>query len=137
MSLLPTMLGMRSGMRISILNPPAGFAEKLEPLPDGLALMDKSSTGLDLILFFTAKKLELIEKLPALARGMAITGHIWVCFPANAENAQAPSEEFVRLAALEMGLHDDKRLALDPEWTALRLSWKPRAPRLEKPQIQA
>ena len=137
MSLLPTMLGMRSGMRVSILNPPAGFAETLEPLPDGLALMDKASTGLDLILFFTAKKLELIEKLPGLARNMAITGHIWVCFPASAENAQVPSEDFVRLAALEMGLHDDKRLVLDPAWTALRLSWKPRAPRLEKPQIQA
>jgi len=36
-----------------------------------------------------------------------------------------------------MGLHDDKRLVLDAEWTALRLNWKPRAPRLEKPQIQA
>jgi len=76
MSLLPTMLGIRSGMRIAIVNPPPGFAAQLEPLPDGVALMDKSTTGLDLILFFTQKKLELIEKLPALARGMAVTGHI-------------------------------------------------------------
>jgi hypothetical protein len=137
MSLLPTMLGIRSGMRISILNPPPGFAEKLEPLPDGVALMDKSTTGLDLTLFFTQKKLELLEKLPALARGMAVTGHIWVCFPATATNGNVPSEDFVRMAGLEMGLHDDKRLVLDAEWTALRLAWKPRAPRLEKPQIQA
>jgi hypothetical protein len=137
MSLMNTMLGIRPGMRLSILNPPAGFAQQLEPLPEGVALMDKSTTGLDLILFFTQKKLELIEKLPALARGMAVTGHIWVCFPAKSDNAMVPSEDFVRLAALEMGLHDDKRLVLDPEWTALRLAWKPRTPRLEKPQIQA
>jgi hypothetical protein len=137
MSLLPTMLGIRAGMRLSVVNLPPGFAAQLEPLPDGVALMDKSVTGIDLTLFFTQKKLELIEKLPALARGMAVTGHIWVCFPATAANSHVPSEDFVRLAALEMGLHDDKKLVLDAEWSALRLSWKPRSPRLEKPQIQA
>jgi hypothetical protein len=137
MSLLATMLGLRPGMRVSVLNAPAGFAAQLEPLPEGVTLMDTARTGLDLTLFFTSKKLELIEKLPSLAKGMAVTGHIWVCFPATPDGIMGPSEDFVRLAALEMGLHDDKRILIEPAWVGLRLAWKPRAPRLEKPQVSA
>lgn len=134
---LAALLGIRPGMRVSLLNAPDGFAARLDPLPEGVALIDTSKTGLDLTLFFCTKKTELVEKLPALARGMAVTGYVWVCFPAATESSQCPTEDFVRMAALELGLSDDKKLVVDAGWTALRLAWKPRAPRLEKPQIQA
>jgi len=52
--------------------------------------------------FFTSKKVELVEKLPALARGMAVTGKIWVCYPHRLEGPTVPTEDFVRLAALEI-----------------------------------
>ncbi len=132
---LHSMLGIRPGMKVCVLNPAAGFLEKLAPLPDGAELIPSAKTGLDVTIFFTAKKLELVEKLPALARGMSVTGSIWICFPA-AEQAAAPTEDFVRLAALEVGLVDNKRLPLDPEWNALRLVWRPR-PRLDKPEARA
>jgi len=132
---LPSLLGIRPGMRVSVLNPPEGFLEKLQPLPDGVSLLDHAKTGLDVTIFFTAKKLELVEKLPALAHGMSVMGSIWICFPTG-EHAGAPTEDFVRLAALEVGLVDNKRLPLDPEWNALRLVWRPR-PRLDKPEARA
>lgn len=134
---LPSLLGIRPGMRVSVLNAPEGFLAKLEPLPAGVALIDTSKTGLDLTIYFSTKKTDVLEKLPVLARGMAVTGYVWVCFPAATESSQVPTEDFVRVAALEMGLCDDKKLVVDLGWTALRLAWKPRAPRLEKPQIQA
>jgi len=134
---LPVLLGIRPGMRVSVLNAPEGFLERLAPLPEGVALIDNSKTGLDLTLYFSTKKTDLLEKLPVLARGMAVTGHIWVCFPAATETSQCPTEDFVRVAALEIGLSDDKKLVVDAGWTGLRLAWKPRAPRLEKPQISA
>jgi len=137
MSALPTLLGIRPGMRVSLLQAPEGFLERLNPLPQGVALVDSSRTGLDVTLFFTTRKTELVEKLPALARAMAVTGHVWVCFPTASDGCQVPDETYVRRAGLEIGLVDDKRLQLDPAWVGLRLSWKPRAPRLEKPQIQA
>jgi hypothetical protein len=137
MSMMATLLGIRPGMRVSVLHAPADFIKELEPLPEGVALVDSSKTGLDLTIYFAGKKVDLVEKLPTLARGMAVTGHIWVCFPPAADSPQAPNEEFVRIAALEVGLHDDKKLVLESGWIALRLAWKPRAPRLDKPQIQA
>ena len=134
---LPMLLGIRPGMRVSVLNAPEGFLPKLAPLPEGVALIDTSKTGLDLTIYFTTKKTELVEKLPVLARAMSVTGSVWVCFPAATESSAVPTEDFVRMAALEIGLSDDKKVVVDLGWTALRLAWKPRAPRLDKPQIQA
>jgi hypothetical protein len=131
------MLGIRPGMRVSLLNAPEEFRKKLEPLPDGVTLMDSAKTGLDVTVYFSKKKTELIEKLPKLAQGMAVTGGIWVCYPNATDDVLAPTEDFIRLAALEMGLHDNKKLMLDAWWSALRLVWKPRSPRPEKPQLQA
>lgn len=133
---VPSLLGIRPGMRVSVLNPPDGFLTVFKPLPDGVELLAESRTGLDVTVFFTNKKTELVEKLPGLARGMAVTGTIWVCYP-NGESPAAPSEDFVRLAALEIGLTDNKLLLLDPAWSGLRLVWRPRSARPEKPQANA
>lgn len=134
---LPSLLGIRAGMRVSVLHPPEGFMQAFAPLPDGVELINESRTGLDVTIFFTAKKTELIEKLPAMLRGMAVTGRLWVCYPAVSDDVLAPTEDFVRLAGLELGLVDDKKVLLDPRWSALRLAWKSRVPRLEKPRAEA
>ncbi len=134
---LPTMLGIRPGMHVSVLNPPDGFLDGLHPLPDGAELLDSAKTGIDVTIFFTTKKTELVEKLPALARGMAVTGNIWVCFPHAGDGTMTPTEDFVRLAALEIGLNDNKLVLLDPAWSGLRLVWRPRAARPEKPHATA
>lgn len=134
---LSLMLGIRPGMNVSVLNAPAGFLEALLPLPEGSSLVDTSKTGLDVQILFTTKKTELIERLVGLTRGMAVHGAVWICFPTTGEGPQVPTEDFVRLAALELGLEDTKKLLIDPAWIALKLQWRPRAPRPEKPQAEA
>lgn len=135
---LSSMLGIRGGMNIAVHNAPPGFLEALHPLPEGVSLLDTGArTGLDVQVLFAQKKLELVEKLAAATRGMSVMGAVWVCFPAGPEQPHAPSEDFVRLAALELGLTDTKRLMLDPAWNALKLQWKPRNPRVELPSARA
>jgi hypothetical protein len=134
---LSSMLGIRGGMNVSIHNAPAGFMEALLPLPEGVVLIDSARTGLDVQVLFSGKKTELVEKLASLTRGMAVTGAIWVAFPTSTELPQAPSEDFVRLAALEMGLTDTKKVMLDPAWTALKLQRKSKPPRVELPSARA
>ncbi len=128
-------LGIRPGMKLSLMNAPDGFVELLSPLPAGSEWLPSAKTGLDITLFFTSRKVELVEKLPSLAQGMAVTGSIWVCYMAGTDNPAVPTEEFIRLAALEVGLVDNKRAILTSKWAGLRLVWRPRTPRLEKPQI--
>lgn len=111
--------------------------EALLPLPDGAALVDSSKLGLDVQVLFTAKKTELVERLGMASRAMSVVGSIWVCVPTAVDAAHTPSEDFVRLAALEMGLTDTRKVMLGPDWMALRLQRKPRVPRLEAPSAEA
>lgn len=134
---ISSMLGIRPGMNVSIHNAPPGFMEALFPLPEGVALIDSSKLGLDVQVLFTGKKTEVVERLGSLSRAMSVVGSIWVCFPTTSDSPHAPSEDFVRLAALEMGLTDTRKVMLGPEWTALRLQRKSRAPRPEAPSAEA
>lgn len=134
---LTSMLGIRPGMTVSVHHAPPGFLEALTPLPEGVALVESSKVGVDLQVLFTAKKTTVVEKLGSLSRAMSVVGSIWVCFPTTPDSPQAPSEDFVRLAALEMGLTDTKKVMLGPEWTALKLKRKSRTPRLEAPSAEA
>lgn len=132
---LTTVLGIRAGSKVSIINPPAGLAQRLNPLPQGVEFLVSARSGLDLILFFTDDAKDLVERLPALSRAMAVNGAIWVCWP-GPERVKGPiSEDFVRQAALEIGLVDDKRCEIDESWSGLRLIWKPRS-RVDKPRLQ-
>ncbi len=125
---LSTTLGIRPGAKVSVVNPPPGFVARLNPLPDGVEFLVTAQSGLDVILFFVRTAGELVGRLPALARTLALPGRLWVCW----ENGKSPlDEEMVRHAALDLGLVDDKRATLDGDWVGLRLirQSRPRAPR--------
>lgn len=129
---LTVMLGIRSGTKVSIINPPKGFVQKLNPLPDGVEFLITAQSGLDVILFFCSDASELVARLPALSRAMAVHGGIWVCWPQSPDLRSTVNEEFVRHAALDIGLVDNKHAHLDGVWHGLRLVWRPKE-RLEKP----
>jgi hypothetical protein len=124
-------------MSVSVLNAPQGFLEALLPLPEGASLVDFSKTGLDLQVLFVAKKTELVAKLSPMIRSMTVTGGLWVCYGDSADPVSGVTEDFVRLAAIEMGLVDTKRVLLGPDWRALKLQWRPKGPRPEIPQARA
>src|SRR3954463_10764840 len=105
---LCAMLGIRTGSKVSIMNPPRGFMQKLNPLPDGVEFLITAATGLDVILFFAPDARELVDRLPALSRAMAVTGGIWVCWSHGEGVRSTISEDFVRQVALDIGLVDNK-----------------------------
>jgi hypothetical protein len=129
---LATLLGIKTGSKVSIINPPPGFVTRLNPLPDGVEFLITAQSGLDVILFFTEDPVDLVARLPALSRAMATLGGIWVCWPTQRERMRV-SEDFVRHAALDIGLVDNKRASIDEHWAGLRLVWRPKG-RLEKPE---
>ena len=130
---LPAMLGIKPGSKVSVINPPRGFVQRLNPLPEGVEFLITAQTGLDVILFFTQDSHELVQRLPALSRAMALTGGIWVCWPSGEGIKTSLSEDFIRQAALDIGLVDNKICLIDSTWTGLRLVRRPRG-RLDKPE---
>ena len=124
MSHLCGVLGIRAGSKVSVVNPPPGFVAQLNPLPDGVEFLVTAQTGLDVVLFFARTAGELLARLPALARSIALPGRIWVAWEAG---NSALDEDAVRQAGLDLGLVDDKRASLDDRWVALRLKRESRA----------
>lgn len=130
---LPVVLGIKTGSKVSVINPPPGFVHRLNPLPEGVEFLITARTGLDVILFFTRDAKELVARLPALSRAMAVNGGIWICWPEAPDLRSTVNEDFIRQAALDIGLVDNKRASLDAVWSGLRLVWRPKG-RLEKPE---
>lgn len=130
---LPLLLGIRDGSTVRVWNGPPGFAEALSPLPPRAAHVDSSSRGIDVQVLFATKKVEAVEKLSAMNRGMSQAGWLWVCFTPEATDDASPSETFFRLAALELGLVDVRKLVLTADWVALKLKRAPRGPRASPP----
>ena len=126
-------LGIRTGSKVSIINPPPSFVTRLNPLPDGVEFLVTAQSGLDVILFFPTDATELVDRLPALARAMAVTGGIWVIFPKDLSPKNKLSEDFVRHVALDIGLVDNKLWSVTDTLAGLRLVWRPKG-RLEKPE---
>jgi hypothetical protein len=133
-SLLPlaSMLGIKAGSKVSVINPPPGFVQRLNPLPDGVEFLVTARSGLDVILYFATQSRELVERLPALARAVTLHGGIWVCWPSPTHLQTSLSEDFIRQAALDIGLVDNKVCFIDSVWTGLRLVRRQR-PRPDKP----
>ena len=127
-------LGIRAGARVAVVEPPPGLAQALEPLPEKVELLTLAEIGLDVVLFFTHDVKHLVSRMPALVHSLALSGRLWVVWRPG---ATAPMDEVVvRQAGLELGLVDDRRADVLPEWTGLRLRWRSR-PRLERPSPRA
>lgn len=133
---LTSLFGIRPGMTVHVQSPPDGFLDALLPLPEGAVLVADSKLGLDVQVLFATTKPALLDHLSRLIQKMSVLGCVWVCFPAQ-QDAYTPSEDFVRLAAVELGLTDTKKLIVTGEWNALKLQRKGSSPRPEKPQARA
>jgi len=131
---LPETLGIRAGARMAVVEPPTGFAEALEPLPERVQLLPLSEPGLDVVVFFTRDAKHLVSRMPSLVRALALSGRLWIAWRPDA--TPALDEVLVRQVGLEVGLVDDRRAQLLPEWTGLRLRWRSR-PRVERPSPRA
>ena len=103
----------QAGMQGLGHQPAPGFVQKLNPLPDGVEFLVTAQYGPGRHPLLHPGHHELVERLPALSRAMALTGGIWVCWPSGEGIKTSLSEDFVRQAALDIGLVDNKICVID------------------------
>ena len=94
-----------------------------------MELLDSARTGLDVVLLFVRNPAALLDRLPGVARSLALRGRLWVCWLTECPPLD---EGLVRHVALDLGMVDDKRASLGGGWLGLRLKWETR-PRAERP----
>ena len=121
---LPRKLGIRAGHRIALLGAPAGYAETLGPLPEGVEVREDAApgAGLDLVHLFAADGAALDAAWADAAASLHPAGALWVSWPKRASGVPTDlTEDAVRARALARGLVDVKVCAVDAVWSGLKL----------------
>ncbi|MEN0056101.1 MAG: DUF3052 family protein [Mucilaginibacter sp.] len=114
-------LGIKTGLRIKLINAPDYYFQLFTDLPSELYFEDHGAE-IDLVHFFTAKKDELLSMLPLLKNQIKSNGMIWVSWPKKASKAHSDvTEDVIRDLALKIGLVDVKVCDVDEIWSGLKL----------------
>jgi hypothetical protein len=122
---LPQKLGISEGARVALVRAPDGFAETLEPLPDGVRLRSRLGGAQDVVLFFATRRSELERRFPTMARVLEPAGGLWIAWPKRTANVATDlSENLVREIGLSNGLVDNKVCAVDDVWSGLRFVYR-------------
>lgn len=115
-------LGLKPGMRVSVLHADAGWRIPLEGAPD-VTPVDDGAAGL--VLAFYRSAAEFLAELDALGERIRPDGMIWVAWPRKAAGHVSDlGDAVVREAALARGLVDVKVAAIDQDWSGLKLVWR-------------
>jgi len=119
---LPKKLGITPGARVACLDAPPDFAQLLEPLPEGVTLVDDLDQSAGVVVFFTVSRSELEGRIEELKAAIAPDGGAWVAWPKRTSGVPTDmTEDVVREVALPLGLVDNKVCAIDETWSGLRL----------------
>jgi hypothetical protein len=115
-------LGIKEGHRVSFPGAPDSFGDLLGQLPPGVIVKSRASGPLEVIVFFTKRRAELEQRLPALRKALDHAGGLWIAWPKRSSGVETDlTEDLVRELGLANRLVDNKVCAIDETWSGLRL----------------
>src|SRR5690242_4451480 len=115
-------LGLKPGHRVSLHQPPAGWA--LTAPPDGLAGPGPDGQA-GVIVGFFCEKADRAAELGELGRRIYPAGALWVGWQRRAAGPRSDiTQRFIRAQALPIGLLDVKAPATDDHMSARPLVWR-------------
>jgi hypothetical protein len=122
---LPKKLGIKEEQRVWFPGAPDQFADALGELPAGVEVKSRAAKGLDVVVFFTKRRIELEQRLLSLSKALDPAGGLWIAWPKKTSGVPTDmTEDVVRDVALPEGLVDNKVCAIDETWSGLRLVWR-------------
>jgi hypothetical protein len=111
-------LGIKSGMRVGLMNAPAGFGASLAA-PKDVVFTARPAPECDLCLAFAKSRRELFAHL-LLAEKVVTRQTLWIAWPKKASGVKTDVDgNFVREAGLASGWVDFKVCAFDATWSGL------------------
>jgi hypothetical protein len=114
-------LGIKPGFRIFVDRAPMTYSDIVGTLPDGVTVVSRLKSPLDLVHLFATEAAGLAGRLRSYRDAIAPDGMIWVSWPKKASGAATDlSDVVVRDVALPLGLVDIKVCAVDDSWSGLK-----------------
>jgi hypothetical protein len=116
---LPKKLGIRENYSCVLVNAPARFERKLNPLPAGATLVEDGRSANVAVLFVTSQA-DLARDFRAFAKSLPEKVAFWISWPKKASGVKTDlTENVIREFSLGAGWVDYKVCAIDETWSGL------------------
>jgi hypothetical protein len=109
-------MGLREGSVVGLIDPPPDYLKVLGTLPDGVVMEEDSHRVCPVTLWFVHDPGEYEAALPS-RRALAARSRLWILWQKGRRDGLKGN--FVREAALAMGLVDYKICSLDGVWSGM------------------
>ena len=115
-------LRIQPGQRLVILNPPPGYVESLQPLPEGAQLVTATEgAAVDFCHLFAINSAQLAELLPTALAACKYDGLLWISYPKKSSKVESDlSRDALWELPGETGLRPVTQISIDQTWSALR-----------------
>jgi len=118
-------LGIKSDMRVLILNAPEQYNKSLGKLPDDVSVSHELMGKFDLIHCFFDLRFELEAEFAHLKQHIRQNGALWISWKkGGAKSGSDLSDSIVREIGLRNGLVDVKVASVDDTWSALKFVYR-------------
>jgi len=118
-------LGIREGSLVHLVRQPDGFADRLEPLPDGVEFLTRASKGFDVVILFALREVDLRKRFTPLAAKIDPAGRLWVAWPKKASNVDTDLDfGTVQTIGLDAGLVDNKSASITDVFQGLQFVYR-------------
>jgi hypothetical protein len=115
-------LQLKPGLRVKVMNPPAGYLDRLGSLPEGAVFVDEGPA--DWVQLFVRNKAEVDALAPLGIAAVSPGGVLWICYPKGGAKAGTDINRDTGWEAMHgAGWGPVMQVALDEAWSALR--WRP------------
>jgi hypothetical protein len=115
-------LGIKPGLTVVIINPPANYRRLLCSIPEGVTFSDRLKPDSSFVHLFVKQYSDLMKRLRVLREKVADTGTVWISWPKKSAGVPTDvTENVIRAAALPLGFVDVKVCAIDETWSGLKL----------------
>ena len=113
-------LGIKEGMKISIINVTEDFWKEISEMPE-VTVVAKPTKEMDFILSFSDSKKEFERNFPKLGKMLKSNGMLWIGWPKKASKIPTDlGENIIRDVGLANELVDVKVCAITEKWSGLK-----------------
>jgi hypothetical protein len=114
-------LGVKEGMRVTLVGAPTDFGPELEPIPDGVKVLRRLTGDVDLAVLFVTRRADLAKRFPQVATTLPPAGPLWVAWPKRSSGVVTDlTEDVLREVCLPLGWVDVKVCAVTDVWSGLK-----------------
>ena len=84
-----------------------------------------AKAGADVVVYFTTSRAELARRFAKLKRTLAAADGLWIAYPKKSSKIETDlTFDSVQQLGLDAGLVDNKSIAFDDDWSAVRFVYR-------------